>query len=195
MKVSCKREQLLAAFQTVAPVAPLRSPKPILRNVKIDVQEQRATLMATDLEQGIQFDVSGVEVEVPGTAILPIGQFGSILRESTDEKLRLEADAQGTVVEGERSEFRLPAEAAEAFPTLARFEAHNYYAVSARLFREILRRTIFAIDTESSRYALAGVLLELTADGVTAVGTDGRRLPKWRDQRLWWVRWSRRRAR
>ena len=40
----------------------------------------------------------------------------------------------------------------------------------------MIRRTIFATDNESSRYALGGVLLELTPDKITAVGTDGRRL-------------------
>jgi len=48
----------------------------------------------------------------------------------------------------------------------------------ARLLREIVRRTVFATDPESSRYALGGVLLELTAKGITAVATDGRRLAK-----------------
>jgi len=48
----------------------------------------------------------------------------------------------------------------------------------ARFFREIVRRTVFATDSESSRYALGGVLLELTADHITAVATDGRRLAR-----------------
>jgi DNA polymerase-3 subunit beta len=46
------------------------------------------------------------------------------------------------------------------------------------LLKELIRRTLFATDTESSRYALGGVLLEFTRDKVTAVGTDGRRLAK-----------------
>ena len=37
---------------------------------------------------------------------------------------------------------------------------------------------MFATDNESSRYALGGVLLEMTADQITAVGTDGRRLAR-----------------
>ncbi len=41
-----------------------------------------------------------------------------------------------------------------------------------------MRRTAFATDNESSRYALGGVLLELSGDQVIAVGTDGRRLAK-----------------
>ena len=48
----------------------------------------------------------------------------------------------------------------------------------ARLFRELVRRTLFATDNESSRYALGGVLLEMTDTRITAVATDGRRLAK-----------------
>ena len=50
MKTTCNREKLLHAFQTVAPVAPARSPKPILQNVKFEVTKDAAILMATDLE-------------------------------------------------------------------------------------------------------------------------------------------------
>jgi DNA polymerase-3 subunit beta len=58
------------------------------------------------------------------------------------------------------------------FPTEACFE------LSTPLVRELVRRTVFATDNESSRYALGGVLVELTPAGVIAVGTDGRRLAK-----------------
>jgi DNA polymerase-3 subunit beta len=47
-----------------------------------------------------------------------------------------------------------------------------------RFFREMIHRTVFATDNENSRYALGGVLLELTADRITAVATDGRRLAR-----------------
>lgn len=178
MKVTCNREKMLGGFQTVAPVAPARSPKPILRNIKLDVRGEQATLMATDLELGIHFTVPGVDVETPGAAILPIGQFGSILRESVDETLRIEADAQGTVVQGTRSEFRLAGADPDEFPEVAQFAEEAYWGVPAGLFREMIRRTIFAIDTESSRYALAGVLLEIADERIAAIGTDGRRLAK-----------------
>ena len=59
-----------------------------------------------------------------------------------------------------------------------RFEESSYYEISARLLRELIRRTVFATDNESSRYALGGVKLEFGDDSVTAIGTDGRRLAK-----------------
>lgn len=178
MKVTCQRETLLAAFQTAAAVVPTRSPKPILQNIKLEVSDAGAILLATDLEVGIRIQVPGIQAQVPGSAILPLSRFGSILRESSDETLRLEADGQATTVRGERSEFTLPAENPQEFPTVADFTDTAFHELSARLLREMIRRTIFATDNESSRYALGGVLLEMGPEKIVAVGTDGRRLAK-----------------
>ena len=178
MKVICDREKFLAAFQTAAAVAPSRSPKPILQNVKFDAKDNLGTLIATDLETGIRAEVTNIQIEAPGSVVLPLGRFSSILRESSDVTLRIESDGQAIQVRGERSEFRLPAENPDEFPNVSPFTETKYHEVPARLFREMIRRTIFATDNESSRYALGGVLLEMTADQITAVGTDGRRLAK-----------------
>ena len=178
MKISCDREQLLHAFQTVASVAPSRSPKPILQNVKLEATEQSVTLLATDLEVGIRHQVTGVDIQAAGVVVLSVTRFGSILRESTDETLHLESDGQSTTIRGERSQFRLPAENPAEFPQVTGFEEADYHTVPARLFRELIRRTAFATDNESSRYALGGVKLEVADDQLTAIGTDGRRLAK-----------------
>jgi DNA polymerase-3 subunit beta len=178
MKVDCNREKLLSAFQTAAAVAPARSPKPILQNIKLDVSGDAAVLLATDLEVGIRILVSGFDVQTPGSVILPLSRFGPILRESSDEMLRIESDGQNTLVRGERSEFKLPSENPAEFPSVADFKEEKYHELPAKLLKEVIRRTIFATDSESSRYALGGVLLEFDADKITAVGTDGRRLAK-----------------
>ncbi len=178
MKVTCEREKLLHVFQTAASVAPTRSPKPILQNLKLEATAEGATLTGTDLEVGIRIGVPGFDVEVPGSVVLPIARFGSILRENSDEKLTLESDGQKTLVRGQRSEFQLPSENPDEFPVVSSFEEEKYHELPARFFRETVRRTVFATDTESTRYALGGVLIELTPEGITAVGTDGRRLAK-----------------
>jgi DNA polymerase-3 subunit beta len=178
MKVSCDRDSLLSSFQTAAMVAPARSPKTVLQNVKLEVQEDGAIFMATDLEVGIRVNVAGLTVESPGDVLLPVTRFGSLLRESTDERLELEGTPQGVHVRGQRSEFKLPAPNPDEFPNVAEFSEEGYHKLPARLLKELIRRTIFATDTESSRYALGGVLLEMEADKIIAVGTDGRRLAK-----------------
>ena len=178
MRITCDREKLLHAFQTAASVAPTRSPKPILQNLKLEVNSDKGTLMGTDLEVGIRIDVPGIVVEVPGSVILPIVRFLSILRESSDETLSVESDGRKIQVRGARSQFQLPSENPDEFPAVAAFEEQKYHEMPARFFREIVRRTVFATDTESTRYALGGVLLELGPDHITAVATDGRRLAR-----------------
>src|SRR5437763_12234831 len=178
MKIVCDREKLLAAFQTAALFAPSRSPKEILTNVKLDVDQHGATFSATDMEVGVRLSIEGLDIDAAGSAILPVVQFGAILRESSDEKLRIDSTSKGTIVRGERSEFKLNAADPAEFPDIAKFEESKYHVIAAPLFREIIIRTEFATDMESSRYALGGVLIELEANKITAVGTDGRRLAK-----------------
>lgn len=178
MKLSFDREKLLSAFQMAASVAPARSPKPILTSVKLESTPETSTVLATDLEVGIRVRVSGIECQAPGEAVLPIQLFGSILRESSDATLKMESAANGVVVRGERSKFNLPMVNPDEFPRIEEFAEESYHEVSARLLRELIHRTVFATDNESSRYALGGVLLEFEGERVTAIGTDGRRLAK-----------------
>jgi DNA polymerase-3 subunit beta len=170
---------LLAAFGMVSGVAPARSPKPILQNLKLVVDsEEPAVLMATDLEVGIRHRVMGMKVDQPGTVILPTARIGSILRTSTDEELHLDADEDHVLIRGLHSEFNLPAEDPNLFPEVPDFAATSFHVVNAADLRKLIRRTMFATDVESTRYALGGVLVELTPESITMVGTDGRRLAK-----------------
>jgi len=179
MKALCNRDGLLNAFTMVSGVVPSRSPKPILQNVKLVADaEGGSTLMATDLEVGIRHRVLGMRVEQAGAAILPTARFGSILRTSSDPELSLEVENDRLVVRGLRSEFSLPGEDPDLYPEVPDFTAPGYHSVEAADLRKLIRRTIFATDADSNRYALGGVLVELTDESITLVGTDGRRLAR-----------------
>ena len=79
-------------------------------------------------------------------------------------------------IRGAHSEFRLSAEDPADFPPIAQFEDENYFTLPAATLRQLIRRTVFATDVESTRYALGGVLTELTAEKATLAATDSRRL-------------------
>jgi DNA polymerase-3 subunit beta len=179
MKALCNREGLLTAFGMVSGVVPMRSPKPILQSVKLVADpDEGSTLMATDLEVGIRHRVLGMKVDQPGAVILPTARIGSILRTSADPELAIEVDGDRLVVRGLRAEFTLPGEDPELYPEVPDFSATSYHVVAAADLRKLIRRTMFATDVESTRYALGGVLVELSAESITMVGTDGRRLAR-----------------
>ncbi len=179
MKIRCPKEPLLAAVQTAASVVPARSPKPVLANVKLDATREGAVISATDLEVGIRVAVDGVETEAAGSVLLPSGRLIAILREApAGTVFEIASDGTAASVKAPRSDFRLPVEDPLEFPSVATFPEGRSFEVSTPLIRELVRRTVYATDNESSRFALGGVLMELLATSVIAVGTDGRRLAK-----------------
>ena len=137
MKIKANRERLLAAFQIAAMVAPTRSPKPILQNVKLKVDGSQGELAATDTEVSIRLEIDELETESGGEVVLPVARFGAILRESTDEMLSIETDGNEILVSGARSKFRLPAENPDEFPSVAAFEEKKYHEIPARLLKEL----------------------------------------------------------
>jgi DNA polymerase-3 subunit beta len=179
MKALCNRKGLLDAFGMVGGVVPVRSPKPILQNVKLVVEaDEGSILMATDLEVGIRCRVLGVKVDQPGTVILPTQRMNQILRASTDEELAIEVEDDQLIVRGLRSEFKLPSEDPDLFPEVPDFAATAFHVIAADDLRRGIVRTMFATDVESTRYALGGVLAEFGNGTLTLVGTDGRRLAR-----------------
>jgi DNA polymerase III subunit beta len=179
MKIRSPKEPLLAAVQTAAAVVPSRSPKPVLTNIKFEADPGGAVVSATDLEVGIRAAVEGVETLAAGAVLLPSSRLVAILREAAAGTVfEIETDGTAAVVKAPRSEFRLPVEDPLEFPSVAGFSDGPCFELSTPLVHELVRRTVFATDNESSRYALGGVLLELSGTGVIAVGTDGRRLAK-----------------
>ncbi|HEV3262234.1 MAG TPA: DNA polymerase III subunit beta [Gemmataceae bacterium] len=176
MKATYHREGLLAACQLASAAVAARDVKPILRNLKVITEADRSTLMATDLELGIRLEVRGVKVEEPGEAILPGARMIAILRESTDDELHLEADADRCLVKSQFNEFEMPSEDPANFPDVPAFAEERYHELPAGSLREMIRRTIFAAATENPRYAVTGILWELDDSQAKLVATDGRRL-------------------
>jgi DNA polymerase-3 subunit beta len=177
MKAVFDRDALLGAFQLTSSVVPARTPKAILQNVKLTVGKKEAVLRATDLESvGISMEVRGVQVEEPGDLLLPTGRVLAILRESNDQELKIEGSEEGTTIRGQFSEFELPGEDPEQYPSFPGFEGEKFHSLPAGQLREMIHRTLFAAAAESARYALTGVMWELQENRIRLVATDGKRM-------------------
>src|SRR5690606_17077759 len=90
MKLRCQRAPLQTAFQIVSGVVPTRTPKEILKNVKLEVAGGVATLIGTDQEVGIRYQIPSVETDSAGETLLPTNRVISILRELTDDSVEFE---------------------------------------------------------------------------------------------------------
>ena len=176
MKFTFQREEFLASFQIAATIAPNRSTKSILESVKLEITDSHATFLATDMEIAVRNGVEGIQVEVPGTILLPVARFVSFLRECRDAELSLEVDHDAIIVRGKSSQVRFQALNPDEFPEIVGFEETSFYRLPSARLKELIKRTVFATDVESTRYALGGVLLDFDDQLLTGVATDGRRL-------------------
>lgn len=176
MKLTCSRSLLATAFQIVGSVVPTRTPKEILRNVKLSLADGRATLLGTDQEVGIRYEIPGVETDSVGEVLLPTQRVNSILREVQEDEISIEVNEEALWIRTSQSEFRLSVEDPAEFPNVAEFEDESYYVVNGKALKQGIQRTIFSTDLESTRYALGGVLMEIDAERLTLAATDSRRL-------------------
>lgn len=180
MKVTCLRENLLTACQMVGSAVAARSTRPILSNIKAVAHDDALTLMATDLEIGIRYELRGVKVDRTGAAILPPQRLTSILRETTDEEITLDTDSEKelTRIRLSTGRFEMPGGLPDEFPDLPPFDAGSrYHELTAGTLRTLIRRTVFAAERkESTRWAVTGVLWEAEDGKARLVATDTKRL-------------------
>jgi DNA polymerase-3 subunit beta len=176
MIIHCQRDGLLAACQLVSAAVAARTPKTILMSIKAIAEADRLTLVATDLEVGIRYELAGVQVEERGEAILPVSRLISILRESSDDQLTIDADERRCKATASASEFEMPSEDPSGFPDVPAFGDASYHELTAGVLRSMIRRTSFAAAKQDTKYAITGILWEVEDKKVRLVATDTRRL-------------------
>lgn len=178
MKVTCIRDGLLTACQIAGAAVAARTTKPILSHIKAVAQDDALTLMATDLEVGIRYELRGVKVGRAGAAILPVSRLVSILRETSDDEITLDAGEDLTTIRLSTGRYEMPGGTPDEFPDIPTFDdGGRYHEVRAGVLRTLIRRTAFAADKkESTRFAVSGVLWEAEGKIARLVATDTKRL-------------------
>ena len=176
MKIQFDPKDFSSKFKLAASVAAARDTKPILQNVKIKADKKAgAILQATDTELGIRIRVD-CDVVANGEAVLPTKRLSQILDLTGEERLTIESTDSSTIVGGEKEHYELNTQSPDEFPNVEEFEESAYHEIPAKALKEMIRRTVFATDTENVRYALGGVQFEMVEDNISVVATDGRRL-------------------
>lgn len=176
MKIVCSREALLHAFMAASLAVKAQSTKAILRNIKLEAREGEIALLGTDMEIGIRVSILNEEVQTPGQVILPAERIGQLLRTSMDSTLTIESVQNRVEIRGERSEFKFTTEDPGEFPGMTVTMPKYFLKAPARYIREAIRRTTFAADNESGRYAMGGIYLDYFNEKLHFVATDGRRM-------------------
>lgn len=176
MKLQTPREPFLHHLQLAASVCPTRSPRPILQDVMITVTPGKLEILATDGEVSLRTRLADEGVKGEGTACLPAATLLSAVRSMSGEEVVIEEKKSLHEIRSGTAVFKLNGDDPDLFPSIPTFESSTQVKVPLSSFLDLCNRTMFAAAREMGRYAFNGVLLEVGADEITLVATDGRRL-------------------
>ncbi len=176
MKCVIGKEAFISGLQVVQNVVGTRTTIPILGNALIQAQDGKLTISTTDLDMGIRSSAPA-EVVKSGSTTLPARRLFSIIRELPASELTLEIndENQATIRSGS-AYFKILGLSSEDFPAFPKTDGAKQFKMTQGTFRDMLRRTSYAISNDESRYVLNGVFLSFAGNKLTMVATDGRRL-------------------
>lgn len=175
MKATFPPVQLKEAVRTALGIVPSRTTKDVLKNIKLTVSGDLATVTANDSESSIEVYIRGIESQKNGTVLLPAAKLSSIIAEMSSPVVLEESAGKATIKSG-GAKFVLQTEAPEDFPPTEDFTADSYITISGTVLKRMLKGTVFCCDTTSTRYALAGVYFEFDGKTLLMVATDTKRL-------------------
>ncbi len=178
MKLLCSRQALQEALGLVGSVVSARSPKEVLKSVRLSCDQNGLFLEGTDLEVAARAVVNQVEVTEPGEVLLPADRLGQLTRESPHETLTIETGENSCIIRGQDEEYKIFGHDPQDFPPIAPFEEEPDFVIKAEVLRDLTDKTAYAAAKESTRYAINGILWERQGKKLMMVATDGRRLAK-----------------
>lgn len=176
MHVIVSRSALLEVLGAASSVVAGRTPKDVLKCVRLTTMQDGLLVSATDLEIGLRGMVRQVEIKSSGDALVPADKLMQIVRESTDETLVLETEEERCHIRGADSHFEVYGQDPREFPPVPDLEGEPDMEIDAAALHELIERTAFSVAKENTRYAINGVLWEKQGKKVSLVATDGRRL-------------------
>ncbi|HWR80885.1 MAG TPA: DNA polymerase III subunit beta [Pseudomonas sp.] len=177
MHFTIQREALLKPLQLVAGVVERRQTLPVLSNVLLVVEGQHLSLTGTDLEVELIGRVALEDKAEPGEITVPARKLMDICKSlPADALIDIRLEEQKVLIKAGRSRFTLSTLPANDFPTSEEGQASLVINLPQTKVRRLIERTSFAMAQQDVRYYLNGMLLEVGANVLRAVATDGHRL-------------------
>ena len=176
MKVVISRADLLKGISTVQSAVAAKNTMPILANILLEAREKKLEFVATDLDMGIRCSVPAEVVE-KGSITINAKKISDIVRELPDASVDLEIDdSHKMILVCQKSNFKIHGLPKDDFPILPEVKKDKVFKVKGSLLQEMIRKTIFAVSMDETRYVLNGVYFQAEGGKLRMIATDGHRL-------------------
>lgn len=175
MKVIFNRTDLAMATGVVHRIVNVQSSLPILANILIRCEKDKAVFMASDLESNVQCETVA-QVETPGVATVPARTFAEMVRVLPDGEITLELREGHARVGCEGLSYDLVTMDPDDFPEWPDVTPKTTLELPQKTLRQLIEQIIFAIPQKDPRRVLLGGYFDVRDRLLKTVATDGKKL-------------------
>lgn len=180
MKFIVSSSALLKHLQHIAGVINSNTVLPILEDFLFDVQKNKMSVVATDLETVMRVEVD-VEAKDTGRVCIPAKILMDSLKNIPDQPLTFNIDKNfGIEITSDNGKYKVMGENPDNFPKEPSADETTSFTASSTALVTAINKTIFAVSNDDLRPAMTGVFFELDKKGMQTVATDAHRLVRYK---------------
>lgn len=176
MKLICEKTILADAVAVCIHAVSAKSSIAALEGLLITTGQNSVSLCGYNFKTAIQrsFDATILEA---GTAVISARILSDIVRKLPNDSVEITVDEKmmATIRSG-ATEFNLMATPAREYPDLPDVDAVAGASLPAKVLRDMLGRSSFAVSTNENKPILTGSLFEVSENTLTVVAVDSYRL-------------------
>ncbi len=180
MEIKLQRDLIFNALQSLQGVVETKATSmPILQNVLIETLtgKKSISVSGTNLDISLKGNIDA-EVIKTGKLTLNARKLFDIIRELAPGGIvtLVEEENQRVKIEGGNAKFSLPSLPYPDFPSMPDKAETKPHTIPSKQLAEMIKRTMFSISQDETRYTYNGVFMESENQILRLVATDGHRL-------------------
>jgi len=180
MKFIVSSSALLKQLQHIAGVINANTVLPILEDFLFEVEKNKLTVVATDLETVLRIQLE-IEAKDSGKVCIPSRILLDSLKNIPDQPLTFNIDKNfGIEITSDNGKYKIMGENPDNFPKAPVADETTSFTMTAGALVTAINKTLFATSTDDLRPAMTGVFFELDKKGIQFVATDAHRLVRYK---------------
>jgi DNA polymerase III subunit beta len=180
MKFIVSSSALLKQLQQISGVINANTVLPILEDFLFEVEANRLTVVATDLETVMRIQMD-IEAKETGKICIPARILMDSLKNIPDQPLTFNIDKNFSVeITSDNGKYKVMGENPDNFPKEPAADDTTSFTMTASALVTAINKTLFAVSNDDLRPAMTGVYFELDKNSIQFVATDAHRLVRYK---------------
>lgn len=184
MKFVVSSTELLSHLNAISKVISSKNTLPILDNYLFQLEENRLTVTASDLESTLITSLTLDNTEGQGDIAIPARLLNDTLREFPEQPLtfKIEQEAFSIDIYSENGKYSIVGQSGDDFPQLPsiREETSSTIKMNHEVLLSGISKTLFATADDELRPVMNGIYIELGENDLTFVASDAHKLVRYK---------------